>query len=90
MKKKYDYLIVGSGLFGSVFCHEMTKQGANCLVVEKREHIGGNIYTEEINKKGEYLRKKAEEVFKDKDYIGEIRQIGLMGALEIVKNRKTK
>lgn len=48
MKKKYDYLIVGSGLFGSVFCHEMTKQGANCLVVEKREHIGGNIYTEEI------------------------------------------
>lgn len=44
----------------------------------------------EINKKGEYLRKKAEEIFKNKDYIGEIRQIGLMGALEIVKNKETK
>lgn len=54
-----------------------------------------NIFEEEnmleqINKKGEYLRKKAEEIFKDKDYIGEIRQIGLMGALEIVKDSKTK
>ena len=43
----YDYLIVGSGLFGSVFAHEATKAGKKCLVVEKRDHIGGNIYTEE-------------------------------------------
>ncbi len=44
----YDYLIVGSGLFGAVCAHELTKRGFRCLVVEKRSHIGGNIYTEEI------------------------------------------
>ena len=46
--KHYDYLIVGAGLFGSVFAHEMTKKGASCLVIEKRDHVGGNIYTEDI------------------------------------------
>ena len=45
---KYDYLIVGSGLFGAVCAHELTKKGFRCLVVEKRSHIGGNVYTEEI------------------------------------------
>jgi len=45
---KYDYLIVGSGLFGSIFAHEATKKGKKCLVIDKRNHIGGNIYTEEI------------------------------------------
>ncbi len=44
--KKYDYLIVGAGLFGSVFAHEATKRGKKCLVIEKRPNIGGNIYTE--------------------------------------------
>ena len=44
----YDYLIVGSGLFGSVFAHEAKKNGYKCLVVEKREHIDGNIYTYEL------------------------------------------
>ena len=44
---KYDYLIVGAGLFGAVFAHEMTKRGKKCLVVEKRPHIAGNIYTRE-------------------------------------------
>ena len=43
---KYDYLIVGSGLFGSIIAYEMTKRGKNCLVIEKRDHIGGNVYTE--------------------------------------------
>ena len=43
----YDYLIVGSGLFGSVFAHEAKKKGCKCLVIEKRNHIGGNIYTYE-------------------------------------------
>lgn len=43
----YDYLIVGSGLFGAVFAHEMTKAGKKCLVIERRNHIGGNIYCEE-------------------------------------------
>lgn len=44
----YDYLIVGAGLFGSVFACEMKKKGKRCLVIDKREHIAGNIYTEEI------------------------------------------
>mgnify|MGYP002622113842 CR=1 FL=1 len=44
----YDYLIVGAGLYGSVFAHEATKKGRKCLVIDKRDHIGGNIYTEEI------------------------------------------
>ena len=46
--KKYDYLIVGSGLFGAVFAFEATKKGKSCLVIDKRSHIGGNIYTENI------------------------------------------
>ena len=43
---EYDYLIVGSGLFGSIIAYEMTKKGKKCLVIEKRSHIGGNVYTE--------------------------------------------
>ena len=43
---EYDYLIVGAGLFGSIFAHEMTKKGKKCLIIEKRDHIGGNVYTE--------------------------------------------
>ena len=43
---KYDYLIVGSGLFGSIIAHEMTKKGKRCIVIEKRSHIGGNVYTQ--------------------------------------------
>lgn len=42
----YDYLIVGAGLFGAVFAHEAYKKGRTCLVVDKRNNIGGNIYTE--------------------------------------------
>jgi len=45
---KYDYLIVGSGLFGSVFAYEATKKNKKCLVIDKRDHIGGNIYSENI------------------------------------------
>ena len=40
---KYDYLIVGAGLFGSVFAHEAKKAGRNVLVIDRRDHIGGNI-----------------------------------------------
>ena len=47
--KKYDYLIVGSGLFGAVFAHEATKRGKKCLVIDKRPNIAGNIYTENID-----------------------------------------
>lgn len=46
---KYDYLIVGSGLFGSVFAHEAKEKGKKCLVIDKRNHIGGNVYTENID-----------------------------------------
>ncbi|MFA7288281.1 MAG: UDP-galactopyranose mutase [Melioribacteraceae bacterium] len=45
---EYDYLIVGAGLYGSVFAQEAHKQGKKCLVIDKRNHIGGNIYTEKI------------------------------------------
>ena len=45
----YDYLIVGSGLFGSIFAYEANKKGKKCLVIDKRSHIGGNIYTENID-----------------------------------------
>lgn len=45
---KYDYLIVGSGLFGATFAHLAHKQGKRCLVIEKRPHAGGNIYCENI------------------------------------------
>lgn len=44
----YDYLVVGAGLFGAVFAHEMTKQGKRCLVADRRPHIGGNCYTEQV------------------------------------------
>ena len=46
--KKYDYLIVGAGLFGSVFAYEASKRGKRCLVIDKRNHIAGNIYTENV------------------------------------------
>ena len=46
---KYYYLIVGSGLFGSIFAYEANKKGKKCLVIDKRSHIGGNIYTENID-----------------------------------------
>ena len=45
--KKYDYLIVGSGLFGATFAHEANKAGKKCLVIDKRTQLGGNIYCEE-------------------------------------------
>lgn len=47
--EKYNYLIVGSGLFGSVFAHEMTKRGNRCLVIDKRAHVGGNVYCDNVN-----------------------------------------
>lgn len=46
--QKYDFLIVGAGLFGAVFAHEATAKGKKCLVIDKRNHIGGNIYTEKM------------------------------------------
>lgn len=48
MQTKFDYLIVGSGLFGATFAHLATKQGKKCLVIDKRPHLGGNVYCENI------------------------------------------
>ena len=46
--KKYDYLIVGAGLYGAVMAHELTQMGKSCLVIDRRDHIAGNIYCEKI------------------------------------------
>lgn len=46
--KQYDYLIVGAGLFGATFAHEMKKQGKKCLVIDRRNHLGGNTYCEKV------------------------------------------
>lgn len=46
--KEYDYLIVGSGLFGATFAHEAMKRGQKCLVIDKRNHVGGNVYCENV------------------------------------------
>ena len=48
MDKRYDYLIVGAGLFGAVFARQAMDSGKTCLVVERRDHIGGNIYTAQV------------------------------------------
>ena len=48
MGKAFDYLIVGAGLYGAVFAREMTDRGKKVLVIDKRDHIAGNVYTEEV------------------------------------------
>jgi UDP-galactopyranose mutase len=48
MLKKYDYLIVGAGLFGSTFAFEAKKRGKNCIVIDRRNHIGGNTFCNSI------------------------------------------
>lgn len=45
----YDFLIVGAGLFGATAAHVLTRRGKRCLVIDKRPHIGGNVYTENVN-----------------------------------------
>lgn len=47
-RDRYDYLIVGSGLYGSIFAREATNKGDKCLVIDKRDNVGGNIYTEKV------------------------------------------
>ncbi|MBQ7227412.1 MAG: UDP-galactopyranose mutase [Clostridia bacterium] len=62
---KYDYLIVGAGLFGSVFAHEATKRGLKCLVIDKRNHVAGNIYTE--SREGINVHKYGAHIFHTSD-----------------------
>ena len=57
----YDYLVVGSGLYGAVFAREMENAGKRCLVLEKRDHIGGNIYTEDVD--GIHVHKYGAHIF---------------------------
>lgn len=70
----YDYLVVGAGLFGAVFAHEAKKKGKKVLVIDKREHIAGNIYTENIE--GIQMHKYGAHIFhtsnkKVWDYVGQ-------------------
>ena len=46
---KYDFLVVGAGLFGAIFAYEAKKRGKSVLVIDKRNHIAGNIYTENVD-----------------------------------------
>ena len=57
----YDYLIVGAGLFGAVFAHEAAKEGKSVLVIERRNHIAGNVYTEDIE--GIHVHKYGAHIF---------------------------
>ena len=57
----YDYLIVGAGLFGAVFAHEAAKEGKSVLVIEKRDHVAGNVYTEDME--GIHVHKYGAHIF---------------------------
>ena len=61
MNSIYDYLIVGSGLFGSTFAHFARKQGKRCLVIDKRSHLGGNLYCEDVE--GIHVHKYGAHIF---------------------------
>ena len=61
MQKPYDYLIIGAGLYGAVFAHEAKQAGKKCLVVDKRIHLGGNIYCEDVN--GIHVHKYGAHIF---------------------------
>ena len=61
----YDYLIVGSGLFGAVFAHEIKQAGQSCLVLERRPHVGGNVYCEE--KEGIHIHTYGAHIFHTSD-----------------------
>lgn len=62
---RYDYLVVGAGLFGAVFASEMKKAGKKCLVIDKRNHIAGNIYTEQV--KGIHVHQYGAHIFHTSD-----------------------
>lgn len=59
--KRYDYLIVGSGLYGATFAHQVRKKGKTCLVIDKRPHRGGNVYCEEVE--GIHVHKYGAHIF---------------------------
>ena len=61
MSKKYDYLVVGAGLYGAVFAHEAKKAGKSVLVIDKRPNIAGNVFTEDIE--GIHVHKYGAHIF---------------------------
>ena len=61
----YDYLIVGAGLFGSIFAYEANRRGKKCLVIDKRSHVGGNIYTSMVD--GIHVHKYGAHIFHTSD-----------------------
>ena len=63
--KEYDYLIVGAGLYGAVMAHELKKKGKKCLVIDRRDHIAGNIYCEDIE--GIHVHKYGAHIFHTSD-----------------------
>lgn len=63
--KEYDYLIVGAGLYGAVMAHELKKKGKKCLVIDRRDHIAGNIYCEGIE--GIHVHKYGAHIFHTSD-----------------------
>lgn len=72
----YDYLIVGAGLYGAVFAHELKKKGKSCLVIDRREHIAGNVYTENVS--GIHVHKYGAHIFhtSDKEVWDYVNQFG--------------
>ena len=63
--KKYDYLIVGAGLYGAVMAYELGKKGKSCLMIDKRDHIAGNIYCEDVE--GIHVHKYGAHIFHTSD-----------------------
>ena len=78
--KKYDYLIVGAGLYGAVMAYELGKKGKKCLVIDRRDHIAGNIYCEEIE--GIHVHKYGAHIFHTSESVGEA-ALKLDGALSV-------
>ena len=63
--KQYDYLIVGAGLYGAVMAYELGRKGKQCLVIDRRDHIGGNIYCEDVE--GIHVHKYGAHIFHTSD-----------------------
>lgn len=61
----YDYLIVGAGLYGAVFARELTRRSKKCLVIDRRDHIAGNVYTETVS--GIHVHKYGAHIFHTND-----------------------
>ena len=64
-KTSYDYLVVGAGLYGAVFAYEAKKKGKSCLVIDKRPHIAGNVYCENVH--GINVHKSGAHIFHTSD-----------------------